>query len=105
MRDLLRHTPPEHPDQEGIQKALSMLQSVAAGVNENVRQAEKARDFNAINAGGTLQFLVAPHRHLVHEGEMVNADRQKKQFLILFNDKVYLVTRYSLADSSGIYTN
>jgi len=93
LRDFLKHTPREHIDYDDVTKARDILEGVANGINEHVRQAEKARDFNAINTGGSLQFLVAPHRHLLYEGKLVNVERQREQYLILFNDLLLVANR------------
>ena len=108
LRDLLSKTPEDHPDHENLQKALRMIEEVAATINEHVRQeekvyyfsfslfplsfileiyflSEKARSLHAISKSiSGLPDLVVPHRRLLREGELVSVDKQGKKVQFIF---------------------
>lgn len=69
LRDLLKSTPPSHPDYTGLQKSLILVEEVASHINEEVRRAENQEIVEKFSQKGvSLGPLVAPHRFLVKEG-------------------------------------
>jgi len=71
LADLLKHTPPYHPDYKNLQDAVAKIQGVAKYINEKKREDENSKKLFAIakSIDGTFdEPLVQSQRYLVREG-------------------------------------
>eukprot|EP01114_Cavostelium_apophysatum_P022237 TRINITY_DN7982_c0_g1_i1.p1 TRINITY_DN7982_c0_g1~~TRINITY_DN7982_c0_g1_i1.p1 ORF type:complete len:872 (-),score=270.52 TRINITY_DN7982_c0_g1_i1:25-2640(-) len=105
LRELLKHTPPEHPDYEPISKSMSSIESIVTQINETKRIKD-----NTFKLGEIAEQLedsqdlkiVDPNRWLLKEGEMFLIKKNKiaKGYSFLFND-VFLHTKLKKGTSRG----
>ncbi|KNE59954.1 hypothetical protein AMAG_05400 [Allomyces macrogynus ATCC 38327] len=75
LRDLVKHTPVDHPDYADLSLALAEVERRADEINERKRDQENVDKLVAIHArlrgSGHMPFpLVQPHRRLVREGAL-----------------------------------
>ncbi|KAJ3372074.1 hypothetical protein GGF31_002336 [Allomyces arbusculus] len=75
LRDLVKHTPVDHPDYADLSLALAEVERRADEINERKRDQENVDKLVAIHArlrgSGHMPFpLVQPHRRLVREGSL-----------------------------------
>ena len=89
LRELLKHTPSDHPDHAGLVQALERAQRVAELLNTRRRQGENASEYARLRGVVTglprdTPFCV-PHRRLVrYQG--VRGETGKPLLLLLFSD-------------------
>lgn len=118
LRELLRHTPPAHPDRADLAAALAALARLAAWVNDYVRRGENARTCVRLarELVGCDEPLLAAARAFLRAGEVAElapAERARRRVLLLFNDILIVADpRYdgpffapTLLDPSGSSTN
>lgn len=92
LKDLLKHTWPDHPDYGNLTKALGLITDTANYVNQKKMEAENIQKCMAIQAtlsGKNLESLIDPHRRFVREGalkEVNDKGKLKQKWYILFND-------------------
>jgi len=92
LKDLLKHTWPDHPDFENLNKALNMIVETANFVNQKKMEAENIQKCMAIQAtlyGKNIESLLDPHRRFVREGALKEVGKEKRikqKWLILFNN-------------------
>eukprot|EP01098_Paradermamoeba_levis_P002945 TRINITY_DN1392_c0_g2_i1.p1 TRINITY_DN1392_c0_g2~~TRINITY_DN1392_c0_g2_i1.p1 ORF type:complete len:425 (+),score=136.55 TRINITY_DN1392_c0_g2_i1:192-1466(+) len=92
LRELLRYTPPEHPDYQGISSAMAKVEAVVADVNKGKKNLENQVKLLQIQQSlmGSNLVLAQPTRRFVCE-EYVNVYKEKKMTkhkIFLFNDLV-----------------
>lgn len=120
LQDLLKHTPPGHPDRVSLQRALTRLEALADALNERKRDAERTQAFRAAlrrltrsgvagagGAGGAARFGAArllaskaDKRHLLRQDDLVQLEfnqsgaisKSKPRRLLLLNDLVVCVS-------------
>lgn len=91
LNELLKKTPAQHPDYPHLQKAHMQLKDFTKTINESVRETETYRKF-AEQVKDNKKFvgfeaIVAPHRNLVFESEiMCKAGEKIFKWLYMFND-------------------
>lgn len=89
LRELLKHTPSDHPDHAGLVQALERAQRVAELLNTRRREGENASEYARLRGVVTglprdTPFCV-PHRRLVrYQG--VRGETGKPLLLLLFSD-------------------
>merc|ERR1712137_1319234 len=90
FEELLKHTPPEHPDYAPISNTLVSIQEVAKYVNESVRAKENQDKLLQIQESltGCKTPIVSLSRIFIREGVLVKMCRRepKRRYLFLFND-------------------
>eukprot|EP01094_Clydonella_sp_ATCC50884_P013095 TRINITY_DN23367_c0_g1_i1.p1 TRINITY_DN23367_c0_g1~~TRINITY_DN23367_c0_g1_i1.p1 ORF type:complete len:445 (-),score=75.27 TRINITY_DN23367_c0_g1_i1:97-1338(-) len=106
LRELLRYTPPAHPDRAKLESALEKIQSITKEINEKKRDVDSSRlliEIDKVLVGDGFE-VIAPTRRLVKRGTVKkHGKKTSKSHLILFND-VLLVTspkiggKYDLKD-------
>ncbi|PWN26129.1 hypothetical protein BDZ90DRAFT_233273 [Jaminaea rosea] len=88
--DLLKSTPPGHPDHADIKRAYEMVERVASSINENVRQHEMDMLMLSLQRSltGLPGPLIAPGRKLLKRGALQKACRKDVQprAFFLFTD-------------------
>lgn len=104
FRELLKHTPKDHPDYENIEKCFTKVQEVASYVNERQRTSESIQKMveiqeNMINTDKGFS-VYSTDRVFVREGPVtiVESEGEKPQELhyFLFND-MFLYCKTQLA--------
>eukprot|EP01127_Copromyxa_protea_P008967 TRINITY_DN2075_c1_g1_i4.p1 TRINITY_DN2075_c1_g1~~TRINITY_DN2075_c1_g1_i4.p1 ORF type:complete len:825 (+),score=170.29 TRINITY_DN2075_c1_g1_i4:307-2781(+) len=93
LNDLLKNTPPDHPDYENLEKSLKGIQDVATLVNESVRRRENTVRLAEMQTEGyDLSHFIVSTRHLIKDGpvkvKITRGSQEVKegQYWILFND-------------------
>jgi len=96
LEDILRHTPPDHPDHSNLQSAVAMTKNIADHVNEHMRTLEHIDRVYRVDLAlrGGCKDLVQPHRRWIAEGEMARIRTSLREMisysmpvrLYLFND-------------------
>jgi len=71
FKDLMKHTPKEHPDYPNLEKAFTTSENLLAIVNENTRESTNVKAIRDIESSLTgashIKFLM-PGRHFKHKG-------------------------------------
>eukprot|EP01122_Echinamoeba_exundans_P008896 TRINITY_DN302_c0_g3_i1.p1 TRINITY_DN302_c0_g3~~TRINITY_DN302_c0_g3_i1.p1 ORF type:complete len:1771 (-),score=520.87 TRINITY_DN302_c0_g3_i1:72-5384(-) len=98
LRDLLKHTPENHPDYANLQSACKKVEDVASAVNEGIRQAESQTKMAAIiERGGGFEALMKNNRSFTKSGvvpllldmsDRKKGGSKKDAEILLFNDLV-----------------
>merc|ERR1712137_375492 len=106
FEELLKHTPPAHPDYEAISKTLASIQETAKYVNESIRAKENQDKLLQIQqslTGSKIPPIVSLSRIFLREGVLVKMCRRepKRRYFFLFND---LLVYCSMNDGSDTYT-
>ncbi|XP_078728446.1 rho guanine nucleotide exchange factor 3 isoform X1 [Lampetra fluviatilis] len=91
LREILRHTPNEHPDQQCLEEAISIIQGVVADVNTRTGESECCYFRDKLDYLDERQRdpLIAMSRTLHLHGELRN-NRGTKLFVLLFGDVLVL---------------
>ena len=89
LREILKHTPPAHPDHAGLVQALERAQRVAEMLNSRRRDGENESEYARLRGVVTglprdTPFCV-PHRRLVRY-QSVRSETDKPLLLLLFSD-------------------
>eukprot|EP00095_Tigriopus_kingsejongensis_P003352 maker-scaffold787_size97196-snap-gene-0.12 protein:Tk03352 transcript:maker-scaffold787_size97196-snap-gene-0.12-mRNA-1 annotation:"rho guanine nucleotide exchange factor 10" len=106
LQDLLKETPPGHPDRMALQLALTTLESLAEMLNERKREAEQYAAFRDKIANISGRLASKPlsgdgiNRFLLKEDDMTQLEfnasglitRSKQRRLLLLNDLLLCVT-------------
>jgi hypothetical protein len=90
LKDLVHHTPENHPDFLNLKEALVLIVDIARYCNKKKAEAENI--FRVVELAEELKIkdLVQPSRKLVHEGKLMNARSRYSTKLYLFNDLLVL---------------
>ncbi|CAL9707439.1 unnamed protein product [Knipowitschia caucasica] len=93
LREILRHTDNEHPDRQGLEEAMAMVQSVVADINRQTGESECEfyKERLVYSEEGQRHELIDRSRTLSCHGELKN-HRGVKLHVFLFQD-VLLITR------------
>ncbi|KAL0206786.1 hypothetical protein P9112_012497 [Eukaryota sp. TZLM1-RC] len=98
LEAVLKQTPMEHPDFEGVFSALEAVKAVANGVNEKLKEwedrlkiidIERQLTFGMGVDSSSIPKLIQPHRRLIKEGFLKKLSRRgtlQPKRVILFND-------------------
>jgi hypothetical protein len=110
LRDLTKHTEPDHVDYGTLRKALEQISSVADYIE---KKAEESEDFHKVSmvqarfANKPESNLVIAGRKFVREGNLdvwtLKHKKRRPRFVFLFNDLV--VTAKALKNTKGFLTN
>eukprot|EP00164_Ancoracysta_twista_P002547 GFYU01003395.1.p1 GENE.GFYU01003395.1~~GFYU01003395.1.p1 ORF type:complete len:894 (-),score=225.73 GFYU01003395.1:190-2871(-) len=98
LRDLIKRTPAEHPDMEGLTSALEEMQALALSLNEKKKEAENMQKLLAINDDLYISpdddfHIIESYRQLIIEGEMsLRETRGEMDVEYWLPRKVYLFT-------------
>lgn len=91
LQELLKQTPPDHPDTPDLRSSLQLIGAVADHINEEVRQQEKRDEIRLIEAQfyGYPGFL-DPGRILIRHGVLTKKSRHQsvEYHFFLFNDMI-----------------
>ncbi|PRP74427.1 hypothetical protein PROFUN_06556 [Planoprotostelium fungivorum] len=98
LRELLRKTPPEHPDFDDITEAQTKISEIVGQLNENVRKSETVKKLNELLKDRTrfsgLEALVLPHREFLRDAPFelcIPSDQPKRSHWgVLFDDTLVL---------------
>lgn len=87
LKDLLKRTPEDHPDYQNLVEAVSVMEKLAAYINDQLKQAQcqKALEVLETQISGLKAYYI-PERSLVHEGRVCLLTSKKTYQCILFND-------------------
>jgi len=89
LGDLVKRTPPEHPDYQNLTNSLEKMVQTAKNVNEVVKAGENRQKILNIQNSflGRMDLLVA-HRVFIREGVLMKVCRKstKQRWFFLFND-------------------
>lgn len=94
LQDILKHTPPHHPDHAALTTALEKVKSILDTINERKRVSEASAKLIEISSQleGCDVDLIAPTRRLIKEGllEIALKPKAKPQEMnvFLFNDMI-----------------
>lgn len=88
LRDILKHTPAEHPDHAGIVAATEMLTRFTVNMDMEAQRVESLRIVQSKLIGVDLKELLAASREprLVHEGALKDERTGKTVYLFLLGD-------------------
>lgn len=90
--DLLKNTPEDHPDYQGIQSVLSGLEAMANELNDEIRLGNNNRRFLSMKGKGAKNLLAAAERDLLREGQLFLEAKKIKYKLYLFTDILVHIT-------------
>ncbi|XP_054587214.2 rho guanine nucleotide exchange factor 3 isoform X3 [Nothobranchius furzeri] len=93
LREILKHTPNDHPDQQHLEEAMLMVQNVVADINRQTGESECQyyKDRLLYSEEGQRDELIDRTRTLSCHGELKN-NRGLKLHVFLFQD-VLVITR------------
>ncbi|CAB1422054.1 unnamed protein product [Pleuronectes platessa] len=99
LREILKHTPHEHPDQQHLEEAMLMVQSVVADINRRTGESEcqSFKDRLLYAEVGQRSELIDRSRTLSCHGELKN-NRGLKLHVFLFQD-VLVITRGAFSNN------
>ena len=103
LQELLRNTPPWHPDHEPLRETFRVVDHTALFINEHVRQQELALIALALQRMlvGLDEPLVVPGRRLLRHGTLLKTRRKNIQprQVYLFSDCILLASASVLGDA------
>ncbi|XP_062264841.1 rho guanine nucleotide exchange factor 3 isoform X1 [Platichthys flesus] len=104
LREILKHTPSDHPDQQHLEEAMLMVQSVVADINRRTGESEcqSFKDRLLYSEVGQRSELIDRSRTLSCHGELKN-NRGLKLHVFLFQDVLVLTRSVSLNDHPVSY--
>ncbi|KAI9145989.1 Dbl homology domain-containing protein [Paraphysoderma sedebokerense] len=107
LEDLLKKTPPLHPDHLNINTALKIIADVALFVNEQIRQHEMFIEMLDIQNKivGFNEPLITPTRRLLKRGNINKVCRKRNQprLFFLFNDMLVYVSPMLLSQEKYLF--
>jgi len=108
LGELLKHTPPDHPDYAPLEDALSTLREAASSLNEGKRDSEMFQ--GVLRAQQSIEpklpDLISATRRLWYEGPIQEWSKNRKlkeRYLFLFND-LLLVTQQKSGEKYRLRT-
>ncbi|KAK2861668.1 hypothetical protein Q5P01_001201 [Channa striata] len=104
LRQILKHTPNDHPDQQHLDEAMLMVQSVVADINRQTGESECQyyKDRLLYTEDGQRNELIDRSRTLSCHGELKN-NRGLKLHVFLFQDVLVITRSTSLNDQPISY--
>lgn len=92
LREILKHSPNDHPDRQHLDEAISMIQSIVAGINRQTGESEcRFYKDRLYPEDSQRDLLIDSSRTLSCHGELKN-NRGAKLHVFLFQD-VLVITR------------
>ncbi|XP_044066485.1 rho guanine nucleotide exchange factor 3 isoform X2 [Siniperca chuatsi] len=104
LREILKHTPNDHPDWQHLDEAMQMVQSVVADINRRTGESECQyyKDRLLYTEDGQRDELIGRSRTLSCHGELKN-NRGLKLHVFLFQDVLVITRSVSLNDQPVSY--
>nr|XP_020466784.1 rho guanine nucleotide exchange factor 3 isoform X2 [Monopterus albus] len=104
LREILKHTPNDHPDWQHLDEAMLMVQSVVADINRQTGESECQyyKDRLLYTEDGQRNELIDQSRTLSCHGELKN-NRGLKLHVFLFQDVLVITRSLSLSDQPVRY--
>uniref|UniRef100_A0A7N6ACG0 Rho guanine nucleotide exchange factor 3 n=1 Tax=Anabas testudineus TaxID=64144 RepID=A0A7N6ACG0_ANATE len=104
LREILKHTPNDHPDRQHLDEAMLMVQSVVADINRGTGESECQyyKDRLLYTEDGQKNDLIDQSRTLSCHGELKN-NRGLKLHVFLFQDVLVITRSVSLNDQPVSY--
>ncbi|XP_069372371.1 rho guanine nucleotide exchange factor 3 isoform X1 [Paralichthys olivaceus] len=104
LREILKHTPSEHPDQQHLEEAMLMVQSVVADINRRTGESECQyyKDRLLYTEVGQRDDLIDRSRTLSCHGELKN-NRGLKLHVFLLQDVLVITRSVSLNEHPVSY--
>ncbi|XP_041813438.1 rho guanine nucleotide exchange factor 3 isoform X2 [Chelmon rostratus] len=104
LREILKHTPNDHPDRQHLDEAMLMVQSVVADINRRTGESECQyyKDRLLYTEDGQRDELIDRSRTLSCHGELKN-NRGLKLHVFLFQDVLVITRSISLNDQPVSY--
>ncbi|XP_070815827.1 rho guanine nucleotide exchange factor 3 isoform X2 [Chaetodon trifascialis] len=104
LREILKHTPNDHPDRQHLDEAMLMVQSVVADINRRTGESECQyyKDRLLYTEDGQRDELIDRSRTLSCHGELKN-NRGLKLHVFLFQDVLVITRSVSLNDHPVSY--
>ncbi|XP_023279998.1 rho guanine nucleotide exchange factor 3 isoform X2 [Seriola lalandi dorsalis] len=104
LREILKHTPNDHPDRQHLDEAMLMVQSVVADINRRTGESECQyyKDRLLYMEDGQRDELIDQSRTLSCHGELKN-NRGLKLHVFLFQDVLVITRSVSLNDQPVSY--
>lgn len=106
LKELVKHTEPQHPERKSLDKALEEMQDLAGYVNETKRDSENLADIEAVQKSisnlSKLNVDLMNLGHLRQDGELKfrlgEEQRDNSRFVFLF-DKSFLICKSKGAEN------
>jgi len=91
LKDVIKYTPPTHPDYKNLNDALEGIQKLADWVNENIRNGQSQRVLVRLQKElvGLEEPLLIASRLFIKQGEVVElseTEKPRRRVFLLFND-------------------
>ncbi|XP_073325166.1 rho guanine nucleotide exchange factor 3 [Pagrus major] len=104
LREILKHTPNDHPDRQHLDEAMLVVQSVVADINRRTGESECQyyKDRLLYTEDGQRDELIDRSRTLSCHGELKN-NRGLKLHVFLFQDVLVITRSISLNDQPVSY--
>ncbi|XP_070759391.1 rho guanine nucleotide exchange factor 3 [Enoplosus armatus] len=104
LREILKHTPNDHPDRQHLDEAMLMVQSVVADINSRTGESECQyyKDRLLYTEDGQRDELIDRSRTLCCHGDLKN-NRGLKLHVFLFQDVLVITRSVSLNDQPVSY--
>lgn len=104
LREILKHTPNDHPDRQHLDEAMLMVQSVVADINRRTGESECQyyKDRLLYTEDGQRDELIDQSRTLYCHGELKN-NRGLKLHIFLFQNILVITRSTSLNDQPVSY--
>nr|XP_046240867.1 rho guanine nucleotide exchange factor 3 isoform X2 [Scatophagus argus] len=104
LREILKHTPNDHPDRQHLDEGVLMVQSVVANINRRTGESECQyyKDRLLYTEDGQRDELIDRSRTLSCHGELKN-NRGLKLHVFLFQDVLVITRSVSLNDQPVSY--
>ncbi|XP_040015725.1 rho guanine nucleotide exchange factor 3 isoform X2 [Xiphias gladius] len=104
LREIVKHTPNDHPDRQHLDEAMLMVQSVVADINRRTGESECQyyKDRLLYTEDGQRDELIDRSRTLSCHGELKN-NRGLKLHVFLFQDVLVITRSVSLNDQPVSY--
>ncbi|XP_046329518.2 intersectin-1-like isoform X4 [Haliotis rufescens] len=101
IKEIIKYTPPEHPDHQNLVDALAKAEELCTQVNEGVREKENSERLewlqNHVHCDGLSERIIfngvtncLGRRRLVHSGILYKTKSNKELLCFLFNDFMLL---------------
>jgi len=107
LRELVNHTPDDHPDMASIQEALDLVSTVAKHINEAIRARQNRDTIRAVQKQFTSDpKFVRPSRRFIRQGALTKICRNnshKKYEFFLFNDMVAYASASTVGQSYKLH--
>ena len=105
LQELLKHTPPAHPDHASLHKALGLVSTVAAHVNDSIRVNENRAKVRDIQSQFLTANFVSPSRRFIRSGHLTKQCRSSTRtyLFVLFNDLLVYASKLVVAQKYKVH--